>query len=178
MRRFDISIFSELEDFTGRKQLDVSSFKLMRNFSSDNCRFKISRKQIGTKRVEVLASGDFEVSGGLVTFERTAACGLSDSSFLKEQGILAFEEGFCYMAPSRIFTCLSLRGRLRKDRCRLIFQVPSPKRFVKYLRSMRIGRKFTHFTWIHGKAVLSTKVSMISHLKHTHFCTFCCYVCR
>ena len=97
VRRFDISIsLSELEDFTGRKQLDVSSFKLMRNFSSDNCRFKISRKQIETKRVEVLASGDFEVSGGLVTFgeNRWQTGGLADSSFLKEQGILAFEEGF------------------------------------------------------------------------------------
>ena len=97
VRRFDVSIsLSDLEEFTGRKQLDVSNFKLMRNFSSNNCRFEISRKQIETKRVEVLASGDFEVTSGLVTFgeNRWRTGGLADSSFLKQQGILAFEEEF------------------------------------------------------------------------------------
>lgn len=97
VRRYDVNIpLDNLEEFTGRKQLDVSSLKLLTSLTNDNCRFEIFRKVIENKRVEGLASGDFTVKNGIITFGDNLwyTGGLADSSYLKEKGVLAISDGF------------------------------------------------------------------------------------
>lgn len=97
VRKFQINILvDELEKFTGRRQLDLSKLNLLVNLSHQKCFFKISRKQIESKKIERLASGSFSVEGGVVKFgkNRWQTGGLADKSYLIEQGALAFTDDY------------------------------------------------------------------------------------
>ena len=124
VRRFQVNIFvDELEKFTGRKQLDVSNLNLMINLSDPECYFRIARKQIESKRVEWLASGNFSVEGGVVKFGRNRwqTGGLADSSYLIEQGALAFADNYLLHGTIPYFHLFVSQGEIAQKPMQINF---------------------------------------------------------
>lgn len=97
VRRFDVNIvLKDLEEFTGRKHLDLSNINVMTMLSQNACFFSISRQQIESKKIDELATGQFSVESGLIKFGKNSwkTGGLADSSYLQEQGVLAFSDDY------------------------------------------------------------------------------------
>ena len=97
VRRFDVNIvLKDLEEFTGRKHLDLSNINVMTMLNQNECLFSISRQQIESKKIEELATGQFSVESGLIKFGKNSwkTGGLADSSYLQEQGVLAFSDDY------------------------------------------------------------------------------------
>ena len=97
VRRFDINIvLKDLEEFTGRKHLDLSNINVMMMLNQNMCWFWISRQQIETKWIEELARGEFSVETGRIKFGKNwwNTGGLADSSYLQEQAALVFSDDF------------------------------------------------------------------------------------
>lgn len=97
VRRFTVNItLKDLEEFTGRKQIDLSQISVMDEHNYSNCRFTISRQQIQTKRIESLAAGMFHIKSGLIKFGENSwyTGGLADGSYLIDQGVLVFSDDF------------------------------------------------------------------------------------
>jgi hypothetical protein len=97
VRRFKVNItLKDLEEFTGRKQIDLSQISVLDELNYSDCRFTISRQQIETKRIESLAAGRFNIESGLIKFGENSwyTGGLADGSYLIDQGVLAFSDDF------------------------------------------------------------------------------------
>ena len=97
VRRFNVNItLKDLEEFTGRKQINLSKLNVMRELNYSNCRFTISRQQIETKRIESLATGMFTIESGLIKFGENSwyTGGLADGTYLIDQGVLVFSDDF------------------------------------------------------------------------------------
>ena len=97
VRRFKINIsVYDLEKFTGRKQFDISKINLMSHLNGHKCRFSIQRKQIESKKVELLATGKFSINGGVISFEKNKwrTGGLADGSYLIKDGAIALSDNY------------------------------------------------------------------------------------
>jgi len=148
VRRFQVNIsVGDLENFTGRKQLDVSKLNLMTNATRFGCRFSISRKQIESKKIELLASGKFSVEGGIIKFGENSwyTNGLADSSYLIEQGILALADDYLLHGTIPYFHLFVSPGEIAHQPMQIEFSGTASEEVREFLKVDETWRKVYPF---------------------------------
>ena len=162
VRRFKINIsVNDLEKFTGRKQFDVSKINLMSNLNGHKCRFVIQRKQIENKKIEVLATGKFTITGGVITFEknRWRTGGLANSSYLIKDGALAFSDNYLLHGTIPYFETFVSPGEIARRPMQIDFNgTPHyDKKISQSGESWRMRYSFYVDTWQSGILTLKCR---------------------